>query len=79
MATTSHSRKDELRASLRSLVKFCPVDESNPQDCPLHLLRQMERPRRLEWINALNEDELVYLAAYHQYCLNTKTAFKPDI
>jgi uncharacterized protein with von Willebrand factor type A (vWA) domain len=79
MATIRHPPKDKLRANLRSLVEFCSVDKSNPKDCPLYLLRQMERPQRLAWINALPEDDLVYLATYHHICLNTKTAFKPEI
>jgi hypothetical protein len=29
MAKTSHLLKDKLRANLRSLVEYCPVDESN--------------------------------------------------
>jgi hypothetical protein len=78
MAKTSHLLKDKLRANLRSLVEFCPVDQCNPKDCPLYLLRQMERPRRLKWFNALNEDDLVYLATYHHFCLTAKTAFKPE-
>ena len=76
MATISHPLKDELRASLRSLVKSCPAGESNPKDCPLYLLRQVENPRRWGLFNALNEDDLVYLATYHHICLNTKTALK---
>lgn len=72
MATISHPLTDELRANLRSLVESCPTGEKNPQVCPLYLLRQMEHPRRWELFNALNEDDLVYLAAYHHICLNTK-------
>jgi hypothetical protein len=79
MATISHPLKDKLRANIRCLVEFCPVDKSNPKDCPLYLLRQMEHPRRLELFNALNEDDLVYLATYHHICLNTKPACKLEI
>lgn len=79
MATIRHPPEDKLRANLRSLVEFCPVDKSNPKDCPLYLLRQMEHPQRLEWFDALSKDDLVYLATYHHICLNTKTAFKLEI
>ena len=78
MAKISHPLKNELRANLRSLVEFCPVDKSNPKDCPLYLLRQMEPPRRLELFNALNEDDLVYLATYHHVCMNIKVTLKSD-
>ena len=76
MTTASHQLKDELRASLFSLTEACPVDECNPKDCPLYLLRKMKRPQRLEWFNALSEDDLVYLASYHHICLKTKLALK---
>jgi hypothetical protein len=78
ITTISHPLKDELRADLLPLAEFCPVDESNSEDCPLHSVRKMKAQQRLQWFNALDEDELVYLATYHHICLNTKTAFKPD-
>jgi len=78
MTTMSHPPKEELRAELRPLIEFSPVDKSNPKDCPLHLLRKAKRPQRLEWLNALDEDDLAYLAAYHHVCLHTKTASKPE-
>ncbi len=76
--TSSHSLKDELRDTLLSLAEVCPVVECNPKDCPLYLLRKMKRPQRLKWFNALDEDDLVYLAMYHHVCLNTKATFKLD-
>jgi len=36
----------------------------------------MKPPQRVEWFNALNEGDLVYLATYHHFCLITRTAFK---
>jgi hypothetical protein len=79
MATTTHPLKDNLRANLCSLIEYCPAEKSNPQDCPLHLLRQIKRPQRVAWFQALPENDLVYLAAYHHVCLHTKTAFPPEI
>ena len=78
LKTASQRRKDELRASLLSLTKTCPVDECNPKDCPLYSLRKMELMQRLQWFNALNEDDLVYLATYHHVCMNIKVALKAD-
>ena len=77
MTTTSHALKDELRANLFSLAEACPVEGCNPQDCPLYLFRKLKRPQRLEWCNALSEDDLVYLATYHHICFKTKLALKP--
>lgn len=71
-ATGSQQRKDELRASLFPLVEICPVEECNPEECPLYLLRKKKYTERLEWINALSEQDLAFLAAYHDVCLNVK-------
>ncbi len=76
MATVNHLPGDEFRTILRPLAESCPAGERNPKDCPLFLLRQMERPQRFEWMQALSEADLVYLATYHHVCLNTKTASK---
>ncbi len=78
LKTASQRRKDELRASLLSLTKTCSVDECNPKDCPLYSLRKMEPMQRLQWFNALTEDDLVYLATYHHVCMDIKTASKRD-
>jgi len=76
LKTASQRRKDELRATLLSLTKACPVDECNPKDCPLYSVRKMEPMQRLQWFNALSEDDLVYLATYHHVCMNIKVALK---
>ncbi len=86
LATKSQQRKDELRASLFPLVEICPVEECNPEECPLYLLRKKKYTERLEWINALSEQDLAFLAAYHDVCLNVKLSeasagenhFSPD-
>jgi hypothetical protein len=69
----SRRRKERLRAHLRPLVSCCPAGaERNPDDCPLHELRKMEFSQRRKWFNALAEDDLSYLAAYHDVCLHLK-------
>jgi len=78
LKTTSRRSKDELRASLLSLTKTCPVDGCNPKDCPLYSLRKMEPMQRLQWFYALDEDDLAYLATYHHICMNIKVALKAD-
>lgn len=69
-----HSAKTgrELKEFVAALAVDCPVGHSNPEDCPLHDLREQKMPARLKWLQALGEDDLQYLAAYHQVCLNTK-------
>jgi len=71
---TDHPRcqHDELRASLSALMESCPVDRCNPMDCPLFALRELEPSEREQWFEALNEEDLKYLAAYHYVCRNLK-------
>ena len=77
LATGSHQLKDKLRADLFPLVEVCPVEECNPEDCPLYLLRKKNYTERLEWLNNLGENDLAYLAAYHDVCLNLKLCHAP--
>jgi len=64
--------KDELRASLISLAKFCPVDECNPEDCPLFQVRKMKLAERLKWFDGLAQDDLTFIAVYHHICMSVK-------
>jgi hypothetical protein len=70
----THARRSELRASLLALAAACPFDHSNPEDCPLFNFRKQNRWERGQWFHALAEDDLAYLAAYHQVCLTAKVA-----
>jgi hypothetical protein len=72
MSSISHPRKEELRVNLLTLAEACPLDPCNPEDCPLFALRQMKPGERLQWFNALGEEDLEYLASYHHICLTTK-------
>lgn len=61
-----------LRANLLQLSEACPFHLANPEDCPLFQLRRMEPTKRLQWVNALSEADLSYLATYHSVCLRIK-------
>ena len=65
-------RKKALRDNLVALLEVCPFHRSNPEECPLFELRKMKPAQRLQWFDALAEDDLVYLATYHHICLSTK-------
>jgi hypothetical protein len=65
-------QKNELRANLLRLSEACPFHVANPEDCPLFPLRRMEPTKRLQWVNALSESDLAYLADYHHVCLRIK-------
>ena len=68
----SEKAKAALRDSALSLTQHCPVDESNPDDCPLHGVRQLGPVRSCQWIRELSEDDLGYLNAYHNVCAAIK-------
>jgi hypothetical protein len=61
-----------LRDNLRGLAVHCPVDRSNPEDCPLCGIRKIGPARQLRWFNDLTEDDLVYLNTYHCICAQVK-------
>ncbi len=65
-------RIEDLQANLQELSAACPFHLANPKDCPLFPLRKMEPRKRLQWCNALTEDDLGYLAAYHRVCLTIR-------
>jgi hypothetical protein len=71
---TKPSRRDELGTSLISLAKCCPINEGNPEDCLLFQVRKLKPSVRLDWLKALDEDDLNFVAAYHHICLNVRLA-----
>jgi len=72
MRKLSDKQKKELRAAVLELAECCPVTQCNPNDCPLFSLRKMTRRKRLQCLNALAEDDVAFLVAYHHICLTTK-------
>jgi len=36
-----------------------------PRQLSLHCLRELDYPRRIQWLNALDRTDLQFLAAYH--------------
>jgi hypothetical protein len=69
---TRLKQKKALRDNLVELCDVCPFHQENPEDCPLFELRKLKPAQRLEWLDALPEEDLVFLATYHQICLSTK-------
>jgi len=62
MSSIPRGQQNELQANLLKLLEACPFDDTNPQDCPLFSLRKMRPTRRLQWFDALTEDDWGYLA-----------------
>ena len=67
-----------LRNELLNVVPQCPVEQSNPPDCPLYAVRKAKPARRLQWFDALTEDDLSYLSAYHCICARIKMESRAD-
>jgi hypothetical protein len=68
MKPKSDKSKTALRDNALRLTKHCPVDHTNPDDCPLHGVRQLGPARSCQWIDELSGDDLSYLNAYHAIC-----------
>ena len=69
----SQQARAELLDSILHVAVNCPVAQSEPIDCPLHEVREMELRERLKWLNRLPDDDLSYLAAYHCVCFKFKS------
>jgi len=78
MKTYDQQLRDELRDELLPLAKACPATESNPEDCPLHIVRKLNPAGQFQWFDALGEPGLTYLAAYHQVCFTTRLALNGE-
>ena len=70
----ARNRRVWLERRAYELSKNCPVEHSNPVNCPLAGLRPLAAAARRTWISGLTDDELEYLATYHICCYTEKTA-----
>lgn len=70
----TRDRRGWLEREAYELSKHCPVDQSNPPDCPLCRLRHLGGSERRAWIHQLTDDELEYLATYHSCCCAVRSA-----
>jgi hypothetical protein len=64
---------NQARANVLKLSEACPFHVTNPEDCPLFELRKLKPAKRLQWVNALSESDLAYLATYHRVCIKMKS------
>jgi hypothetical protein len=68
-----HGKLNQMRTNVLKLSAACPFHVANPADCPLFELRKLPPSKRLQWVDALSETDLEYLATYHRVCIRIKT------
>jgi hypothetical protein len=67
----------EARMGMHGRILRCPLG-GNPTDCPLHEVRKWPVEKRVAWLNAKSDTEVVDLYDYHRNCLEQKLASQPD-
>ena len=68
VSATPANRRARLERLVGGLAKYCPIDRTNPVNCPLFGLRPLAPSKKRRWIHGLTLDELEYLANYHRSC-----------
>lgn len=76
MATTCSVDSLVNRGSLRrlfiELCKTCPYEQANPDDCPLHFLREKPADESSYWIDSLTDFQFMELYQRHWRCSHAK-------
>ena len=62
---------EEARVGMQARILRCPLGD-NPEDCPLHEVRQWPVEERLAWLEAVTDEEVVELFKRHCECLEYK-------
>jgi hypothetical protein len=62
----------ELKQSILGLVMACPFDQTNPPDCQLCEIRQLDLKMRFQWVSGLTLAEAKGIWATHEECIMTK-------
>lgn len=74
-----HDHRSLLERQAIALSKFCPIDRSNPDGCPLCNLRLLSVRGRREWVHGLTLGDLRYLVLYHANCAAVRAqTIKPN-
>lgn len=66
----------EARMGMHGRILRCPLG-GNPTDCPLHEVREWPVEKRVAWLNAKSDAEVIELYDYHSNCLEQKLASQP--
>lgn len=63
---------DDKRKALLGLLKQCPAEGDNPENCPLHRIRKDEPHMQVAWASTQTESELDRIIGYHGNCYSRK-------
>ena len=63
--------------TMHGRILRCPI-ENNPDDCPLHTVRQLPIGERVAWLKSKTDDEVVALYVQHIDCLNKKVTVRNE-
>ena len=61
-----------MSAHLHGLSMACPVDQSNPCDCPLSEIRKRPPIERFKWVEGLTRGQVEGYLESHCACLKKK-------
>ena len=61
--------REEVLSQVIQLTAACPIENCATPLCPLFEVRKLAAGERMEWIRALSNEDLEFLSAYHQICL----------
>lgn len=59
---------EEARLALCGRVLRCSEEEGNPEDCPLHELRQLPVAERMVWLESRTDEDVEAIFRYHLQC-----------
>lgn len=62
------SAAEEARIGMQARILRCPLG-GNPEDCPLHDVREYPMEERLAWLQSKTNEEVVDLYRRHSDCL----------
>ena len=62
----------QMKGRAAGLVISCPVTQDNPDDCPLHVVRQLPLGERYRWIGTLLPEQMKKLLDQHSECIVRK-------
>jgi hypothetical protein len=64
--------KAAIKAYMMGLAMECPLG-GNPEDCPMHEVRRLDKKARSEWVFQLSDQQCSELYKNHRACFARKT------